>query len=458
MAATAPATEHWARICAVGRHHPARWVELVLGVTLTPDQRVFLDSLATHRRVHLRACHSTGKTYALACAVLWYGCCFRPCRIITTAAVGRQVSRQLWGTLPKLFREAQANNIPLPGHIGETPWWQIDTYSNAVGFSTDHPDRFTGEHDENMFFAIDEGHGVSSQIMLGVKTSLQGPTALCVFSGNPIRCEGAFFDEYKSGSWHCVKMDAWTHPNVVHDDPTLFPGAVTLEWIAMMAKDYGEASAEYIGRVCGEFPEGADYGLFPLAVVEAAIERGRNLSPQYDGSLRLGVDVAWQGEDLTVFCIRDGLGVRHMESAQKQDPIWTGDVAASLSKQWGVSATNITVDMTGIGSGTVAHMHRNLEVDARGIHFGGGAYDDETYMNVRAEMYLLASKALREGFALPDHKLLADELKATPYTYDKDGRFKLPDKEGIRKLLGRSPDYADALALTFVHIGANWVL
>jgi hypothetical protein len=48
----------------------------------------------------------------------------------------------------------------------------------------------------------------------------------------------------------------------------------------------------------------------------------------------------------------------------------------------------------------------------------------------------------------PDEKLFAD-LTAVNKKYDSMGRLQLEGKEDIKKRLGRSPDRADALALTF---------
>jgi hypothetical protein len=59
--------------------------------------------------------------------------------------------------------------------------------------------------------------------------------------------------------------------------------------------------------------------------------------------------------------------------------------------------------------------------------------------------------------------LLEGELTSTNYKYDKDGRLQLVSKDEIKRVLGRSPDSSDALALTFTwpinidvqHLGSN---
>ena len=50
---------------------------------------------------------------------------------------------------------------------------------------------------------------------------------------------------------------------------------------------------------------------------------------------------------------------------------------------------------------------------------------------------------------LPDDDELREELLALKYTMDARGRIKITDKETLREILKRSPNKADALALTF---------
>lgn len=432
-----------AELATWGRYCPDLWIERVFDITLTPDQRAYFKMLPTVRRVHLRSGHALGKTFALASTALWWGATRMPWRTITTAAVGRQVRSQIWSEMPRLWRRAR---VPLPGELQSMAWTCPDG-SGATGFTTDHPDRFTGAHDPNMLVLLDEGHGVDQEIVDAVKTSLQSPGSLCVFAGNPVRCEGAFWDEFKTGEWETVHFDAWRHPNVVQRNPHLYPGAVTAEWLEQMAREWGEDSPRYIARVRGEFPEGADFGLFSHALVREAM--ARELPSERVGECRLGVDVAWQGEDLTVFVVRDDAGVRHMESVQKQDPIWTADRVFTLAGQYSIKPENVAIDMTGIGSGTVAHLHRIRQFHARGVNFAEKARDSSEYANVKTEMYFNLADALKGGMALPQHDRLLKELAATGYGYERKGtRYEMEEKAVLKKRLGHSPDFADALALT----------
>jgi hypothetical protein len=57
---------------------------------------------------------------------------------------------------------------------------------------------------------------------------------------------------------------------------------------------------------------------------------------------------------------------------------------------------------------------------------------------------------LQNGGLLPRHdEELAEELTAPDFLFDTKGRILLEKKDALRTRLGRSPDRADALALTF---------
>ena len=455
MAAPRIDPDQWVRLAQMGRRCPDLWVEDVLDVTLTPDQRVYFQALAGHKWIHLRSGHSTGKTFALAATMLWFGATRERFKIITTAAVARQVRRQLWGEAPVLWAQAR---LPLPGKL-LTQSWEVGNGSYAIGFSTDYADRFTGTHDGSTMFLLDEGQKVSEQILTGVRGSMQGEDSICVFSGNPVDRDCAFFAEYQKGTWHCVKFSMENHPNII-EGREVIPGGPTREWIEECREAWGEARAEYIGRVSGEFPEDGSQGLIQSAWLDAAVARYKAGVKRTGEALVMGVDVAGHGDDLSAWIIRDDASLLRIESQQTMDPVHCAKRTMTLAKDWGVPAENVHVDMTGEGHGTVARCHEDGFL-AHGVHFGGGAWNSNIYANCRAEMYCQLRDALDPAkggtLAMPEHKLMLQELRSMGYTYDKKERYLMWKKDVIKKLLGRSPDFADALALTYTTGARAWV-
>jgi hypothetical protein len=56
---------------------------------------------------------------------------------------------------------------------------------------------------------------------------------------------------------------------------------------------------------------------------------------------------------------------------------------------------------------------------------------------------------LRSGGALPVLPALRGDLCGVRYSFDASGRMKLESKDELKARIGKSPDLADALALTF---------
>ena len=89
------------------------------------------------------------------------------------------------------------------------------------------------------------------------------------------------------------------------------------------------------------------------------------------------------------------------------------------------------------------------------VPFGGKAVRDDKYVNRRAEMWDEMRAWLQRGGSLPEHERLQAELSIPEYGYDAKGRILLEKKDRIKERSGRSPDVADAAALTFAAPVAN---
>ncbi len=79
----------------------------------------------------------------------------------------------------------------------------------------------------------------------------------------------------------------------------------------------------------------------------------------------------------------------------------------------------------------------------------GGAPENKAYANKRAELYFNLKKGLQEHGMKGITEEIRRELQATKYKLNNSNRLQLIPKDEIKLNLGRSPDYADALALSF---------
>ena len=101
----------------------------------------------------------------------------------------------------------------------------------------------------------------------------------------------------------------------------------------------------------------------------------------------------------------------------------------------------------GVGGGVVDIL-KQANFRIMEVKTGGGAQNKEMYANHRTEMWGRMRDWLPSG-SLPDVKELMDDLCAPMYDFTLNGQLKLEPKEKMKKRGHASPDFADALAMTF---------
>ncbi len=182
--------------------------------------------------------------------------------------------------------------------------------------------------------------------------------------------------------------------------------------------------------------------LFSYSDIERAMSRNGDDS----GATVIGCDVARYGDDSTTLVVRSGLWVKSILQKRKLAITETADWAEYISRISGADA--IIVDTIGIGAGVHDILLKKGVFSVDG-NFGFKAQDEDTYANKRAEAYFKLAEAFKRGLSVPYDEELIEELLAVEYLFNENGKAKIMPKDKIKELLGRSPDKADALALTY---------
>lgn len=189
--------------------------------------------------------------------------------------------------------------------------------------------------------------------------------------------------------------------------------------------------------------------IMPIEVAKAV---NPDHEPEVQGAPKiLGVDVAEYGENNTAFCKRRGRLVSPLEIHSKLGPMEVAGRVARLIDDWQPDA--VMVDVTGIGSGVADRLiELNYDMIIR-VHNGAKADDPIIYSKKRDEQWGRMRGWLRDlPCQLPDDKALHGEMCSPKYTYDSSRRLIIESKEHMQKQRGvKSPDRADALALTFAY-------
>lgn len=194
-----------------------------------------------------------------------------------------------------------------------------------------------------------------------------------------------------------------------------------------------------------DFNAAADNVLIPIDTVRAAACR-QYREHDYAASPRImGVDVARFGSDASVIFKRQGVVSWPPTVIRKLDNMALADQVAIQIREWQPDAVFIDI---GNGAGVVDRL-RQLRFDVTEVAFAG-ASSDPHYANKRMEMWGEMAKWLQDGGAIPPDTMLQADLSAPTYGYTTGKGLKiLESKDKIKERIGRSPDLADALALTF---------
>lgn len=179
------------------------------------------------------------------------------------------------------------------------------------------------------------------------------------------------------------------------------------------------------------------------------IHTAQSRKGEHGGERRLGLDVARGGRDFNVWVLRIGNYAKILEKNHDDDLMNTAVKTKDFALDNGVKKEHVFVDDSGVGGG-VTDALKSMDFAPSPVKLGGSPEDPE-YKNIRAEIYLgknhLQPWLKRVGILEPH----ADWIELTRIRYKKDvtGKIKLESKDDMRKQGIKSPDVADALALTF---------
>lgn len=175
-----------------------------------------------------------------------------------------------------------------------------------------------------------------------------------------------------------------------------------------------------------------------------AVMIARQASYEGIGAIVAAVDPARKGRDSTGFVIRQGRKVLKMLRWKYPDTMTIATRCAAMMEEFKVDA--LFVDVVGLGAGVYDRLVQ-LGYGGRVFEAVASARADkaDTYANKRAEMYDRMNAWLMAGADIPDSDLLQSDLLMLGYEYDSNDRIKLQSKKNF----DRSPDLADALAMTF---------
>lgn len=368
-------------------------------------------------------------------------------KVVCTAPTRDQLYNILWPEISKWLKRS-----PLLDELFEWQKTKVVLRSApercfATARTAAKPENLAGFHEDHLLFVLDEASGIDDSIFEVVGGALTGGDNKLVMCGNPTKNSGffkrAFFEDREF--YHTMKISSKNSDRV------------SSTYCQRLIKQYGEDSDVVRVRVLGEFPKAEADGVIPLELVEAAIAR----DPDYSGELVIGVDVARQGNDLTVVAARLGDSLLPLQKWQHADLMTTcGRVlhtTKELMTEYKLKHAVINVDDTGLGAGVTDRLREvlsenNLNGTVHACHNGAKARDNR-YANFVTECYFALRDRFVEGnITLPRDDELVAELTTRKFNVNSSDKIILEPKDGFKKRIGHSPDRADAVALAFAPV------
>jgi phage terminase large subunit len=408
------------------------------------------------KRIAMKSCAGPGKTTVLAWAGWHRLVCFSaPNEHPKGSAVsitGDNLRDNLWAEMARWQNESpflleaftwQKERISAREHP-ET--WFLAAKSWAKAADTETIGRtLSGQHARFPFYLIDESGDMPPQM---VRSAEQGLTScddgLIITAGNTTSQTGLLYEVTTRGrgQWEVVSITG--DP----DHPQRSP-RVDIEWARQQIALYGRENPWVMAYILGQFPPGGINALLSIEEVETAMKRNP-LPPVYEwAQKRIGVDVARFGDDRTVLFPRQGsasftpIVMRHA-----RDSAVSVDIASRVmqkSLEWGAEVAFFD-DTVGWAHGAVDVM-RAAGYSPVAVQFDKPSTNPR-YFNMRAEMWMEMADWIKRGGALPPIPEMVAELTQPTYFFS-GGKFQIESKDQIKKRLGRSPDLADGLALSF---------
>lgn len=111
----------------------------------------------------------------------------------------------------------------------------------------------------------------------------------------------------------------------------------------------------------------------------------------------------------------------------------------------------VCIDCIGIGAGICDRLIEIGYTNIEPVNVARSANDKEKFKNLRAELWHDTREWLAQDspVEVPDSDELLGDLTSLGYKFDSSGRLQIESKDDLRKRGIKSPDTADALALTF---------
>jgi len=390
--------------------------------------------------------HGIGKSAVSAWIILFIMSTRAHSKGVVTANTSDQLRTKTWGELGKWRKMCVTGhwfeynngrgNMSIYRH-GHSETWRVD----AQTCREENSESFAGLHCANStpWYLFDEGSAVPDKIYEVAEGGKTDGEPMHFVFGNPTRNSGKFHEIFhgQKHRWITKQIDSRSAK------------MTNKKQIETWRQDWGEDSDFFRVRVLGRFPKAGDMQYIPNDVVHIC----QKIETRFyqDDPLICGIDAARGGEDNAMIQFRRGFDARS-EKAYRIPGEKIRDSMKFVSKVVDVlnrHQPDVIFCDSGAMGGPIADRLRQLGYNAIDVGFGESAADDKQYRNRTAEMWSRMRNWLFAGGAIKENAQLEKELTDREYTHNDKDQLVMEKKKDMKSRGLASPDWADALGLTF---------
>lgn len=177
-----------------------------------------------------------------------------------------------------------------------------------------------------------------------------------------------------------------------------------------------------------------------------------------EGEKYISCDVARFGSDKTVIMLWEGLNLITIRTLLKSAVNDVVEAVRQLQQEYKVDLRNIIVDEDGVGGGVKDYLR------CQGFVNNSKALKGENYQNLKTQCYYKLADLINKGqlgVRCSDvnvkNYIIEECEQVRTKDADKDNKLQIIPKDTIKAIIGRSPDYSDALAMRmYFEIDGNY--
>lgn len=417
-------------------------VEIVLAVSRAVNNK-------DKRKIAVRSWHGIWKSSIISIIIIRFLFCFYQSVIGCTAPTQIQMQDVLWKELALWINRLPENIANMFEHTQNyVRVWYKDSdkaawYARARTAAKEHPEALAGLHADDIMIIADEASWVPDEIFETAMSAMTNPNYIFLMISNPTRLEWYFYNAFtdNADNFQTLIFNSEESPIV--------------DWwfVHNVIDDYGKDSDQYRVRVLWEFPKAwliDDKWWIPLfdpnEITFITPEEAEYEVKEFD---KLGIDPSWNGKDFTSFVARNNFYAKRVAREQKS----TEKSIAQKTVQLKTILPRLVDDKIYYDNFWVwANVWQELAKEwifARGLNVWNKSDDEKTFLNKRAECYWRLKKEIKQWFKLIGTAREWSDLLMIKYKRTLKWQIRIMDKVEMRKEYWKSPDDADALALTF---------